>query len=164
MWGRGAREWRTLGAGTAILAGLALASSTGVTVALAGGQKSAEHVQSRYWLVSIGHTVAKVPADGTVVYCKGAVVESMTPRLVLRASGAGPHYYAYHILDPSGHRSTNIYASFNGGTVVVERPFLRLQWAKGEARETNPPFPSGTYTAQVALNAQVIHGLPKGGR
>lgn len=161
---RAARKGRVLGAGMAIVVGLALASSTAGSVALAGGQTSAEHVQSRYWLVRIGDRVAKVPANGTVIYCAGEFVENMTPRLVLGGSGAGPHYYAYHILDPSGQRSINIYASFNGPKSVIDRPFQPLNWAKAEERESNPPFPVGTYTLQVALNAQIIGGLPKGGK
>jgi hypothetical protein len=152
-----------LAAGSASLAGLVLALSGG-SVAHAGGKGPGERVQSREWLVSIGHRVTKVPANWTVAYCSRDVVESLTPRVVLSAPGAGIHFYGYHLLDPGGQRSTNLFASFRGSKTVVETPFQPLNWAKGEQRETNPRFRPGTYTLQVALNAQIIGGLPKGGK
>jgi hypothetical protein len=158
------RERRGFVASISVLVALVLASSTSVSIALAKGHRSGMHVQSREWLLSIGHRVTKVPANATVIYCAGEAVESMTPRLVLSTSGPGLHYYAYHIVNPSGRPSLNVFAGINNGRSVIERAFIPIQWNKAEARETNPLFRPGKYTVAMVLDAKIVGIHVKGGK
>jgi hypothetical protein len=152
--------------GISVLAALASASSLSVSSAVAKAHHSRVRVQSREWLVSIGGRETKVPANGTVVYCASDVVRSMTPRVVLSALGPGRHYYAYHIVDPKGRRSYNLFVGFDGSRTLVDQPFIPVQWNKAAAgaSETNPLFHPGTYTLEMALDAEIRAGHIKGAK
>src|ERR1700730_8334592 len=153
---RATREWGGVSLGVATIAALGVASLTGVSLA-AKGQKSSERLASQKWVISINHETKLLPQKDELIYCKSAVLESMEPRLVIKASGTGHHYYAYHVVNPKGERSQNIYAGFNGTSTTTENAFVPDNWSRAQEKETNPLFQPGTYTLEVALGAEIIH-------
>lgn len=144
----------------AALTGVAIASGSGAALAAHGEKLAPEKLVSPTWVISINHEIKPLPRNDRLTYCTTAVLESITPKFTLTSRSAGYHPYAYHIVNPAGERSTNLYGSFNGTKTVVESAFQPLDWARGEEKETDPQFKAGTYTMQIALNAEIIHGLP----
>lgn len=144
--GRGANWWWKRLALCCLVCGAIPAAALARPAGKRGADSALLTVTSYHWVVSIEGQTRVEPAGGTVEYCPGANIESVTPTVRMKASKKGVHIYGFELDGPKGAGGTGMSErSFSGHSAALTTHFLPVALYKMTASQDTPHFIPGLY-------------------